>query len=302
MFQGRPAQAIIDALKAGGWRWSGFRKEWHNPSKFAKPPVPFVDEGLVDYSSERAERLESRAEKIGSQAQSQYQRAKAIADVIPLGQPILVGHHSERRHRRDIERIQGGFGKAFAGFGKQKELVSRAASSERFQEAKVSDPGMISRRLKKGKTDLAYMLRMLPQIEPENQEEYKRKIEIEREGVVRDEGLLAAAGPLPEAAGDVAKRMKSALRKEYPSIKVTSSSGRSTFIEARLPWVGDPRANMKPGEIFSPALRNAALDAEYGAAFVRNRENPVAGNINTTRIVLRAATWKVALEAVGMRV
>ncbi|WP_132290495.1 DUF3560 domain-containing protein [Kribbella sp. VKM Ac-2568] len=30
---------------------------------------------------------------------------RQISDHIPLGQPILVGHHSERRHRRDIERM-----------------------------------------------------------------------------------------------------------------------------------------------------------------------------------------------------
>jgi len=29
-------------------------------------------------------------------------------DGIPLGQPILVGHHSERRARRDAERIDNG--------------------------------------------------------------------------------------------------------------------------------------------------------------------------------------------------
>ena len=27
-------------------------------------------------------------------------------DMIPMGQPILVGHHSEGRHRRDLDRTE----------------------------------------------------------------------------------------------------------------------------------------------------------------------------------------------------
>lgn len=42
------------------------------------------------------------------QAAAGFDRARTIADGIPLGQPILVGHHSEGRHRRDIARIDAG--------------------------------------------------------------------------------------------------------------------------------------------------------------------------------------------------
>ncbi|MGD9886187.1 MAG: DUF3560 domain-containing protein [Reyranella sp.] len=34
-----------------------------------------------------------------------------LAQQIPLGQPILIGHHSERGHRRHIAKIEA------AGFG-----------------------------------------------------------------------------------------------------------------------------------------------------------------------------------------
>lgn len=37
-----------------------------------------------------------------------FKRADAIASNIPMGQPILVGHHSEAHARRDQERIQAG--------------------------------------------------------------------------------------------------------------------------------------------------------------------------------------------------
>ena len=59
------------------------------------------------------ERLERRLEQRESWAESRERKqaaALAAADLseektgIPLGQPILVGHHSERRHRKVIER------------------------------------------------------------------------------------------------------------------------------------------------------------------------------------------------------
>ncbi|MGD9883964.1 MAG: DUF3560 domain-containing protein, partial [Reyranella sp.] len=40
-----------------------------------------------------------------------FDRAHMLAQQIPLGQPILIGHHSERGHRRHIAKIEA------AGFG-----------------------------------------------------------------------------------------------------------------------------------------------------------------------------------------
>ncbi len=63
----------------------------------------------------RRERLEARAEKRREWAESRdrksaagFNRARVIADGIPFGQPILVGHHSEGRARRDQGRIHSG--------------------------------------------------------------------------------------------------------------------------------------------------------------------------------------------------
>lgn len=61
----------------------------------------------------RRERLERKLEKREAWAESRDRQARTEfgkADLsegksgIPLGQPILIGHHSERRHRRAIER------------------------------------------------------------------------------------------------------------------------------------------------------------------------------------------------------
>ena len=61
----------------------------------------------------RRERMEARvekrrdwSEKAAVRSDARLKTAHTIADGIPLGQPILVGHHSERRHRKDAERIR----------------------------------------------------------------------------------------------------------------------------------------------------------------------------------------------------
>lgn len=53
----------------------------------------------------KRERYADRAAKARGEAASRERTARATMDAIPLGQPVLVGHHSERRHRRDLERI-----------------------------------------------------------------------------------------------------------------------------------------------------------------------------------------------------
>lgn len=62
----------------------------------------------------RKERQEARAERYREYAENAERRATAAFNAsndavagIPMGQPILVGHHSERVHRRALERSNG---------------------------------------------------------------------------------------------------------------------------------------------------------------------------------------------------
>jgi hypothetical protein len=56
----------------------------------------------------KIERRENWAQSAKTRADHAFARVESIASQIPLGQPILVGHHSERRARRDAERIHNG--------------------------------------------------------------------------------------------------------------------------------------------------------------------------------------------------
>lgn len=75
---------------------------------------------------EKRRRMLARAERANQEAREAAAAAGAIADRIPMGQPILVGHHSERRHRRDLERIDRNMRKASEAAARAEDLRRRA--------------------------------------------------------------------------------------------------------------------------------------------------------------------------------
>jgi DNA repair exonuclease SbcCD ATPase subunit len=65
-------------------------------------------EGLdrVTKRKRRVARLERRAAYLRVEACKEACRSHDTSSRVPFGQPILVGHHSEKRHRRTLERAQ----------------------------------------------------------------------------------------------------------------------------------------------------------------------------------------------------
>jgi hypothetical protein len=76
----------------------------------------------------RRERYEAWASKAEDESRALHNRARRMAEVIPFGQPILVGHHSETRDRNYRNRIHNTFGKAFAAQDKAAYYTQKAAS------------------------------------------------------------------------------------------------------------------------------------------------------------------------------
>lgn len=76
---------------------------------------------------ERRERLEAAADRAEARSRAAGARARGAIAGIPPGQPILVGHHSERRHRADLRRHDNAMRKAIEEDDRAAELRSRAA-------------------------------------------------------------------------------------------------------------------------------------------------------------------------------
>lgn len=68
---------------------------------------------VEDKKERKIERYEELAEKHQRESQQRYSTASKMASAIPFGQPILVGHHSERSDRAYRKRIDNNYRKAF---------------------------------------------------------------------------------------------------------------------------------------------------------------------------------------------
>lgn len=110
------------------------------------------DTSLIDRAEDRAERFEDYSDKRASDAESARKAVAAIADNIPFGQPILVGHHSERHARKDAQRIENGMRKAVKMWETSQYWQSRAAGAIRHAKYKKL-PSVRTRRIKKIEAD-----------------------------------------------------------------------------------------------------------------------------------------------------
>ncbi|MGJ5898334.1 DUF3560 domain-containing protein [Streptomyces niveiscabiei] len=109
---------------------------------------------------DREERAESRAERFGGYAanaagnsEAAWKASHEISERFAFGQPILVGHHSEGRARRDHERMDNTMRKSINERDRAQywgDRAQAAANYERFRK----DPGRTLRRLDKLRADL----------------------------------------------------------------------------------------------------------------------------------------------------
>jgi len=111
------------------------------------------DTSLVDRAEARAERFEDYSDKRHADAERASDAVRKLSDGIPLGQPILVGHHSERHARKDAARIENGMRHAVKMWETAGYWTDRAASA--VAHAKYLErPDVRARRIKGLEADL----------------------------------------------------------------------------------------------------------------------------------------------------
>jgi hypothetical protein len=74
--------------------------------------------------------------------------------MIPLGEPIKIGHHSQRRHERDIERIRSNYAKGYAALDEAKELADRAAYARAAADGSIYGPKYYLNRVKEREAEI----------------------------------------------------------------------------------------------------------------------------------------------------
>lgn len=104
--------------------------------------------GRRDYTERRAARiarLEARATRLSGESEAAFSAARRIGSAIPFGQPILVGHHSERRHRRDAAKIDRNMRKGVAAAAEAERLERRAERAESNEAISSDDPEALAK-------------------------------------------------------------------------------------------------------------------------------------------------------------
>jgi len=102
---------------------------------------------------EKAEYYAGKASKTQAAAESTLEQVRAERGMIPLGQPILVGHHSEGRHRRHLDSMNSRERRGWEEKGKADHYTEKAERIEKNIETdrviSSDDPDAIPKLKKK---------------------------------------------------------------------------------------------------------------------------------------------------------
>lgn len=102
-------------------------------------------ENYQERKEAKLERLQALADKKRNQSKEEFEQAKKMADVIPFGQPILVGHHSEGRDRNFRKKIDNKFRKSFETSGIADHYDDRVKAMNTNTAISQDDPEAIQK-------------------------------------------------------------------------------------------------------------------------------------------------------------
>lgn len=93
----------------------------------------------------RIEYAKQQAEKNTQKSEEFFEKSRKIASSIPMGQPILIGHHSEKSHRRHLSQISGNMEQSIEADRKAKYYLEKAESIENNKAIFSDDPEAIEK-------------------------------------------------------------------------------------------------------------------------------------------------------------
>jgi len=102
---------------------------------------------MVERAEAKADRLDNLASKRAYESDVYHKAANRISERFAYGQPILVGHHSEKKARRDKAKMDSAMEKAVKAHNAVSYWNYRAAGVEHHANRK-SNPAVRARRIK----------------------------------------------------------------------------------------------------------------------------------------------------------
>jgi hypothetical protein len=255
----REDREVVEQLKRHGFRWSRRLEAWYLPRNWTEPtraqrvtalqaslpgafevqrsdtprrPAAERETERQTRAAHRAERLDRRAEAAQQRADASYEAAKDLADRIPLGQPILLGHHSQRRHERDLDRINRGIERSYADRQLAEDARAGAARA-RVVAAGQESIVTIGNRIDRTQAEIRRITRFLETAGGTYQDRATRQLDELRDQLDHDQAKLAAAGGVPYSRDNVKP---------------------GDFVRVRGQWFPVVRANAKTVTVPSPLV------------------------------------------------
>lgn len=89
---------------------------------------------MQERAKSKAERCRRSARAADAKSQQYFNRSNKDRDFLSLGEPIKIGHHSEKKHRKDIEDFNYNMGKSVEFDKKAQAYESEAQRWERHTD------------------------------------------------------------------------------------------------------------------------------------------------------------------------
>lgn len=149
----KPEAEEVEKLKKAGFAyWFGSKlnvAKWSTAAEdyILSLGIEISEDDTPDDVETRVERFSTYADNASKSAEAASAHAHNILAPIPSGQPIQLGHHSERRHRNTIKRADAAMQRAVSETEREAHWRSRVASA--IAHAKYKErPDVIARRIK----------------------------------------------------------------------------------------------------------------------------------------------------------
>ena len=190
LFPCKPSFEILQGLKAQGFRYEPYSRRWRasyttSREDHLKTLAGKIEEiNITPNYAAKAEHAEDMAAKHEEKSDRLYETEHKLGDVIPFGQPILVGHYSEKADRNFRNRL---LNMSLKAHDEHEKAAYYQEKAERLKDKVTEDPGAIYRRIKKLEAD-------------------KRKMERELEAGETEEGTIYYSGHISEKRKEDVKR------------------------------------------------------------------------------------------------
>ena len=159
-------------------------------------PAAEAEADRLARQDDRAAALAAKAARKKNDAENAWARERAATDALPPGgEPIKIGHHSERRHRGAIDKAWKTLGQAVEAENTAKAVEQRAAAAAATTEHRYN-PVTVANRIDTLEAEQRADQRRL--------DGHRRTLFTDAAGDKREEVTTAAAGPYRER---VAARM-----------------------------------------------------------------------------------------------